>query len=215
MVKKSPAETASTLPESDLPMSETPISEPTVTPTEPADFDDTYAEASVVQDGDEDAPVRSVRAISMKAFLPPEGQSWINKTIVSQGKGFQKMLGRMYGMAARTERKVNDHQGKQLTSVSLIGAFECVVFETGEVISASQVYLPMAFAEQVEASLSLDGVSNVQIDVDVGIEATGKTIPYEWVIYSHLAGAAQKALRRLRARRVTALAPAAVKRIAG
>jgi hypothetical protein len=37
--------------------------------------------------------------------------------------------------------------------------------------------------------------------VDIGVEATGKTIPYEWTVTAYLEGKAENAIKALRDRR--------------
>ncbi len=142
---------------------------------------------------------RSRRVFQLKMFADPE---WIMKNIVSQGKGTHVSLGRVYGIAHATERRVNDIKGVPTPSVSIIGRFEAENFSTGEFSAASTLYLPMGFAEQIEAVFKEDKDAVVKVDVDIGVEATGKTIPYEWTVTSYVEQAESSELLALRARRV-------------
>ena len=142
---------------------------------------------------------RARRAWSMKNFITDP--DWINVNIVSKGRGYHTLVGRIVGMANSAQRRENvikkpGRPDETVVSVALVGLFTAQTVEGAE-HSFSMLFLPMAFAEQVEAALALDGVKGVPIDVDIGLEATGKTIPYEWTVTSYLEGRAQRALRKL------------------
>lgn len=154
------------------------------------------APAHAVVDGD---GVRVSRAFAMKNFLPDP--DWINKNVVANGRGSHVIVGRVYGLATKAEPRTVDWQGKVIQSVALHGAFQAESRLTGEVRSVNLLFLPMAFASQVEAALRMEGSPSVEMDVDIGLEATGKPIPYEWTVTSYLEGRAERALRQLRGRR--------------
>lgn len=165
------------------------------------------------------AGVRNRRAFMMKNFVP--SQDFINKEIVSKGKGTKIMLGRIVGVCTGTDDKTNTlPDGKQSTSVVLKGVFEAESYLDGEISNATAIYVSAAYAEQVKAMLSQDGVQALEVDIDVGLEATGKTIPYEWVVVSWRKGEEMPALKRLKASRgrpdnaAKLAAPSAVKQIA-
>lgn len=156
-----------------------------------------------------------------RAFMPRmlADSQWILENIVVKGKGFKNpTLGRMFGVVTSHARKVNKlPDGRDAESIVLSGVFEVVNNVTGEITNAGQAYLPMAFAEQVEAAFKINpGTLAVEIDIDIGVEATGKAIPYEWMVTSHLEGEQTLFLNRLRERRVRPAlpAPAEVKTIA-
>lgn len=96
--------------------------------------------------------------------------------------------------------------GKQSAMIALMGDFEMVNYGTGEVTRATSVYLPPAYAllvhgmfpQDKEAAKLPGALRTVEIDVEIGIEATGKTIPYEWVAIAYREGKAMDVLRRLR-----------------
>lgn len=141
-----------------------------------------------------------------RAFMPRLliDQEWINKNVVSQGKGTKIIAGRMFGMCTKTEEKTNRlPNGEQSISIVMTGMFRIENGITGEVSDVTQAYLPMAFAEQVAQAFAVGGqeVKAVEVDVDIGCEATGKTIPYEWLVISHLDGVASNFLNRMRERR--------------
>lgn len=139
------------------------------------------------------------RAFMMKNFLPDP--DWINKNVVAGGKGTHKKVGRIIGFAIGATKRINDIGGKPTESISLNGKFEVENYLSGEISQPSVIYTPMAFSEQVQVALLSDGVQLVQIDVDVGVEATGKTIPYEWTITSFLEAQDSQAMLQLRHRR--------------
>lgn len=147
------------------------------------------------------------RALMMKNFVPD--QDWIMTHVVSKGKGTKATVGRIIGVASSTRRHVNDVNGKQVESIAIAGIFEAETLD-GEVITASTVYFPMAYAEMVAAALDQDGIKAVQVDVDVGLEATGKTIPYEWTVTSYVEGEAMSVLSALRRRRALGKRPASL-----
>lgn len=141
---------------------------------------------------------RIATAFAMKSFLPD--QDWIMKNVVAKGRGTHELVGRIFGTATRAIRKTNDWQGKQLESIALEGTFEAEFKLTGEVRAVSVTFLPRAFALQVEVALA-SGAEAAHLDVDIGLEATGKTIPYEWTVTSYLEGRAERAMRALRGSR--------------
>lgn len=144
------------------------------------------------------AGLRARRALMMKQFVP--SPDWIMQNVVAKGKGTKVTVGRVIGIAHSVRRHVNDINGRQVESIALGGIFEGETSE-GEVLAASTVYFPMAYAEMVAAALDQDGVKVVQVDADIGLEATGKTIPYEWTVTSYVEGEAMAVLSALRKRR--------------
>jgi hypothetical protein len=155
--------------------------------------------------------IRARRVMTMKAFLPDA--DWIVKNVVVHGRGTHVSVGRLYGKAARSERTTKMWQDKQLTSVRIEGMFEAIGLITGEVTRCTTVYLPLAFAEQVEMALLTNPGSIVDMDVDIGLEATGNAIPHEWTVTSYIDGAAERAMRAMRNRRPTSLSPEVLQRL--
>lgn len=141
--------------------------------------------------------VRVRRAFMLKQFLP--NPDWINVNIVAKGKGTRAVVGRVFGIATGVERKVNTlPDGTPSESIVLKGTFQADGYVTGETGESSNVYLPMAYAEQVATIFAQGEVNTVEIDCDIGIEATGKTIPYEWVVIAFREGEQMDVLKRLR-----------------
>ena len=71
--------------------------------------------------------------------------------------------------------------------------------DTRRAFNAKMLGTLMAYG-LVETAFALPGVQRAELDVDIGLEATGRTIPYEWVVVSHIGGEAQRALRAVKAR---------------
>lgn len=154
---------------------------------------------------DEPAPsgqgVRTRRVIVLKQFVP--GPDWINQNVVAKGKGTQVMIGRIYGVAFEVGRKTGTlPDGSPSENIFVRGQFESLNYITGEVGEASTVYFPKAYAEKLEMVFKGDEtIKVVEVDVDVGVEATGKTIPYEWVTVAFVEGGKAATLKRLRTAR--------------
>lgn len=143
--------------------------------------------------------VRARRAIMLKQFLPDP--DWINKNVVAGGKGTRATIGRIYGIATGFERKNNTlPDGSISESIFVKGMFQSEGFLTGELGEASGVYFPMAYAEKIAACFGM-GVKTVEVDCDIGLEATGKTIPYEWVVIAFREGQEMDVLRSIRGTR--------------
>jgi hypothetical protein len=145
--------------------------------------------------------VRARRAFMLKQFLP--NNDWINVNVVAKGKGTKALVGRIYGIATGFEDKMNTlPDGSVASSIAIKGVFESEGYIDGEVGRATAVYFPMAYAEQIKAAFQSDEtIKVVEVDCDIGIEATGKTIPYEWVVIAFREGKEMDALKRLKSGR--------------
>ncbi len=159
--------------------------------------------------------VRARRAFMLKHLIPH--QDWINTNIVAKGKGTKALIGRVFGVCMETIDKKNTlPDGTIGESVAMKGAFQAESYLTGEISEATVVYLPMAYTEKVKAIFvsdeadakkaaeqgrSHERIQVIEVDCDVGIEATGKTIPYEWVVIAYREGEQMAALKRLRSSR--------------
>lgn len=156
---------------------------------------------------------RARASFMMKNFVDPD---WIMKNVVAKGKGTKVMVGRVIGIVTGTkEKKGSLPNGELSVSVVLEGTFETESYLDGEISAPSMVYFPNAFAKSVEAIFAADqSVKAVQIDCDVGVEATGKGIPYAWVIVNFVESEHQSPLKKLKAGRATpALAHSAPKQL--
>lgn len=145
--------------------------------------------------------VRARRAIMLKEFVP--NQDFINKEVVAKGKGTQVILGRIFGFVTATVDKENTlPNGEKSKSVVCNGQFETENYLTGEVSAASSVYFPASFSEAIKAMFAADeSLKVVEVDTDIGVEATGKSIPYTWMVTNHIEGEAQTPLKKLRGAR--------------
>jgi hypothetical protein len=146
--------------------------------------------------------IRARRAFMLKFLLGGEGGDWINKNIVAKGKGASQIVGRVFGVCTGTEVKNNVlPDGSLSRSIVLFGQFEYESTVTGEVGQASSAFLPMAYADGLAAAFASDPtIKMIEVDLDIGLEATGKTIPYEWLVINHAGGEASL-LQKLRSRR--------------
>jgi hypothetical protein len=133
-----------------------------------------------------------------------------NMIIAGSPPGTRILLGSLRGVVDSTERSIHNYKDKPLESVWLNGEFEAVVAETGEVKAAPTAILPKAFGITIEtaiAGLKRDGGdAQLTIDCDIGLEATGRPIPYEWIVIYYREGKAQKAMRDVTARQNARLA---------
>lgn len=144
--------------------------------------------------------VRARRGLALKMLLP--NQEFIAKNIIAGGKGTRATIGRIYGIATRTDRKQNIVNDKTIESIVVTGMFDLESYITGEISRGSTCYFPMAYAEMIEAVFKADKMLlSVDVDCDIGLEATGKTIPYEWVCTAFREGAEMSTLKRLKATR--------------
>ena len=133
-----------------------------------------------------------------------------NTIVVGNPPGTRFLLGSLRGVVNSTERNTHTYKDKELESVWLNGEFEAVVAETGEVKAAPTAILPKAFGITIEtalAGLKRDGgEAELTIDCDIGLEATGRPIAYEWIVIYYREGKAQKAMRDVTARQNARLA---------
>ena len=162
----------------------------------PAEGEAAQQEQAAVENGS--TGVRARRAIMLKEFIPHA--DFINKEVVGKGKGTKVILGRIFGFITSTADKVGRlPNGEESVSIVFNGQFESENYLTGEISQASSVYFPSSFSEAVKAMFIADpDLKVVEIDTDIGVEATGKTIPYTWIVINHVEGEAQTPLKRLR-----------------
>jgi hypothetical protein len=142
-------------------------------------------------------------ALTMKNFVPAGDPAWLPREMAGQPRGAKHvMLGRIRGTVNRTVARETPWEGKILQSIELQGGFQALVTASGQLLSAASLFLSRAFAVQIETSLAEarrdDPHATIAIDVDVGVESTGKTIAYTWTVTHYLNGQAMRALRALR-----------------
>lgn len=146
----------------------------------------------------ESAGVRSVRAFQMKTFLP--NADWINKNVVAQGKGTKVLIGRIFGIVTGVSEKAG-HLPNGEPSVSIVtqGVLMSESYLTGEIAEGNGAFLPGAISEKFKAMFAADEhLRSIEVDLDIGVEATGKSIPYAWVVIQHVEGEMLEPLKRLR-----------------
>lgn len=145
--------------------------------------------------------VRARRALAMKNLLPDA--DWINKNVVAGGAKTQALVGRIFGVATGYEEKASKlPDGSQSMILAIKGSFQYESYVTGEFGEGTMVYFPRAYAEKIKAVFDIEKtIEVVEVDADIGLEATGKTIPYEWVVIAYREGEAMAVLKRLRSAR--------------
>jgi hypothetical protein len=144
-------------------------------------------------------PRRVQTLITTRDFVPGGDTAWLVQNVASKPRGTIVMLGQLAGVVHRIEQHKSDYKGKTLDSVWLFGAFEARIAETGEIKSSVCAILPNAFGRMIEEAFR-QGADRAHLDIDIGVEATGRAIPYEWAIWSHMGGETQRALKALRSR---------------
>jgi hypothetical protein len=182
-------------------------------PQAPLDGEITRLDPNAVDALADDRGQRVGRILTTKDTLPA-GDPQFAQRLGVQPVGTQVILASLVGVVNSTERKTTMWQGKELDSVWLNGEFEMVIRDTGEVKAAPTAILPKAFGITIETALAgikgefgHDGnAAQLTIDCDIGLEATGRTIPYEWIVIYYREGKAQKAMRDARDRREARLA---------
>lgn len=162
------------------------------------------------QVSDSEQGVRSRKAFMVNQFAP--SIDWINKTVVSGGKGTRMILGRLCGFVYKTTSKQQQMRDASfITTIALHGVFKSEDYQTGEISECGVAYLPsgVPIQEKIAAifensrPIKEDGtkgdpaVKMVEIDLDIGLEATGKALPYTWIVIQHIEGEAFEPMRRL------------------
>lgn len=161
-----------------------PVDEPAADPMLGEPIEEAQA-ANGSAPADEEAQTQGIMQnvlLTPADYLPDHDRTWPTRAIASQPQGFRLMLGTVSGVAHGSERREGEYKGKKLMSVWLHGTFVGVVRATGELIEAVSAILPQAYALKIERQLKEGGEgARVQVDCDIGLEATGRTIPYKWV----------------------------------
>jgi hypothetical protein len=147
-----------------------------------------------------DVGKRSRRVFMMKTMASAD---WIMANVVAKGKGTQASLGRLYGTVHKVDKKVGDIQGRPSVNYPLSGVFESISALTGELAGYTTAYLPESFALQMYDAMQVEGVLSLELDIDIGVEATGKSIPYEWMVTSFIPIEGSNRLLEMRHRRQT------------
>lgn len=167
------------------------------------------AEAEYIATGG-DHGIRVDQALVMPALLPvprADAVDWIMRNVVGLGRGTHITVGEVVGAAFKAEWRETEWQGKILRSVLLTGEFRMRSALTGLIRENAELWLPVGYAKAVAAKLALYPDSIAEFDVDIGIEATGRTIPYAWTVVSHLRQRSSDRLEKLWGQRNRAAAP--------
>lgn len=145
--------------------------------------------------------VRARRGLMMKQMIPDI--DWIMKNVVGGGKGTRATIGRIYGVVTNTQRRAGTlPDGTPSETIACGGVLNMESYVTGELSQGSNCFFPMAYAEKIEALLRADPtIKVIEVDCDIGLEATGKAIPYEWVITAFREGEEMAVLKRIKGTR--------------
>lgn len=152
----------------------------------------------------DDVGTRIETFISPRTFIDKDA---ILPLIAGKPRGFGVQLGRIAGYATSCERRENTaglkgQDGKPVPpSVWIKGEFEATILATGELRSARFLILPRAAGELIEEAFSA-GAQRAFMDIELGLEATGRTIPYAYTVtaYGGRDSESRRAVRAIRAR---------------
>ena len=142
-------------------------------------------------------------ALTMKNFTPVGDPGFLVREMAGQARGAKHIaLGRIRGTVKAAIDRETMWEGKVIPSIELQGGFDALVHASGKLLSAASLFISRAFAVQIQTSLAetrlTDPNATIAIDIDVGVESTGKTIAYTWTVTHYLNGQAMRALRALR-----------------
>ena len=83
-------------------------------------------------------------------------------------------------------------------SIAISGQFEAICLETGEVKYATTAYLPTYFAKMVRGMIKQG--DSPEFAVEIGVELTGRTIPWTWVVADLLPKDESSPLERMKSK---------------
>jgi hypothetical protein len=173
--------------------------------------------ATIARDGTEqpeagaegDLPLMDETGRRLQTFLSCSDfadQQGAMQRILGQPRGYTVPVGRIAGYASKVERrpsslKPKPGQDKAPDSIWIGGEFESTSSETGEVRAGPWLILPSAAGQLIEAAFQA-GADRALLDLEISIGATGRTIPYEWVVraYGTRQTEAQRVVDAIRAR---------------
>lgn len=140
--------------------------------------------------------------LSMRTFVEQEEALRIGL----QPKGSHVTIGLLAGYVTGFERRESNlplKVGEKAPppSIWLKGEFRATVLKTGEIKEARWCILPRAAGELVEEALTEGGVTRALLDLEIGVQATGRTIPYAYTVVAYgRSHDAKKALDAIEAR---------------
>ena len=114
-------------------------------------------------------------------------------------KGSLVTLGTLAGKIYAVEKKENEWQGKKLESYWLVGQFEAFIGATGEIFTAPQAILPKAYGMEIANAFRDLGVTTAALGVTIGLQITGRTIPYQWIVRNHMPSPVQREISAITA----------------
>lgn len=141
--------------------------------------------------------------ISPRSFVAMEQAQQL---IAGKPRGWNMPIGRIIGFATRGERRdskapVKPGEAPLPPSFFIQGTFECTSLLDGTIRTAPWLILPRAAGDMLEAGFQ-GGADRVLLDIELGLEATGRAIPYTYTVtaYGTRETPDQKALSLLRER---------------
>lgn len=151
-----------------------------------------------------DEGVRLDNVITPRTFISKDD---IDVALGGKPKGSTITIGHVAGYVRHSERRegmLPDGKTK-VESIWLRGHFEATVYSTGEVRTAAWCILPRVMGEAIEGALQ-DGVDTAVLDIELGVEKTGRNIPYAYTVTSYMENKAQAAISTIRMRHQKRLA---------
>ncbi len=98
-------------------------------------------------------------------------------------------LGKLFGHALGFEETVLDPDvpqpaNKKGPSILLLGQFKGLCYETGELKEAAGAYVPNYFRKMVQGQIEAARATGqgALFAIEMGVELTGRTIPFAWVV---------------------------------
>lgn len=137
------------------------------------------------------APEYSEEGHILKATLTARdiiSQAAAIKRAVNMAPGDTAMLARIIGTCTGyAEKEAELPDGKISVVIGLTGVFE-IEKEDGTRLQGTKLYMPgSAYSSEMKALFNSDSALRaVEVDCDLGIKATGKSITYEYVVRSHI-----------------------------
>lgn len=121
----------------------------------------------------------------------------------ASGSGIYKAMGQLVGRGADFEDQTNtitkkDGTAETRDSIFIAGEFEAVCFMTGEVTKATGAYLPAYFAKMIKAMIKSGDTP--MFAVEIGVELTGRSIPWGWVVTDLVPADKDSPLEKLKAK---------------
>jgi hypothetical protein len=110
-------------------------------------------------------------------------------------------VGQVVGTIFDVQEKIGKlPNGDVSTSLLAIGEFEAVCYETGEVITTNAAYLPTYYLETARAAMSKDDCNRaILCALEIVMEATGKSVPYAYMVRPLIQRRPENPLNRLKA----------------